>query len=154
MGLTANLQERIGHDGRTFNVFKFRTMRTDAEAESGPVWSTQDDPRRTRLGKFLRETNLDETPQFVNVFRGEMSLVGPRPERPFFVNQFKKEIPSYMKRHIVKSGITGWAQVNGLRGDTSIEERTQYDMWYIQNWSLWLDLKILMKTLRATENAH
>lgn len=147
-------QERIGHDGRTFEVLKFRTMRPDAEVQSGPVWSTRDDPRRTRLGRFLRETNLDETPQFINVFRGEMSLVGPRPERPFFVNRFKREIPSYMKRHIVKSGITGWAQVNGLRGDTSIEERTEYDMWYIRNWSLWLDLKILLKTLKATENAH
>ncbi|MCA9425132.1 MAG: exopolysaccharide biosynthesis polyprenyl glycosylphosphotransferase [Candidatus Omnitrophica bacterium] len=147
-------QERIGHDGRTFEVIKFRTMRPDAEVESGPVWSTQDDPRRTRLGKFLRETNLDETPQFINVFRGEMSLVGPRPERPYFVNQFKKEIPSYMKRHMVKSGITGWAQVNGLRGDTSIEERTVYDMWYIEHWSVWLDLRILFRTLKATENAH
>ncbi|MCA9443097.1 MAG: sugar transferase, partial [Candidatus Omnitrophica bacterium] len=126
----------------------------DAEVESGPVWSTQDDPRRTRLGKFLRETNLDETPQFINVFRGEMSLVGPRPERPYFVNQFKKEIPSYMKRHMVKSGITGWAQVNGLRGDTSIEERTVYDMWYIEHWSVGLDLRILFRTLKATENAH
>ncbi len=147
-------QERIGHDGRTFDVLKFRTMSPDAEAESGPVWSKQDDPRRTRLGKFLRESNLDETPQFINVFRGEMSLVGPRPERPFFVNEFKKEIPSYMKRHMVKSGVTGWAQVNGWRGDTSIEKRTEFDMWYIENWSLWLDLKILLKTLKATENAH
>jgi len=147
-------QERIGHDGRTFDVLKFRTMRPDAEVESGPVWAKQDDPRRTKIGKFLRETNLDETPQFINVFRGEMSLVGPRPERPHFVNEFKKEIPSYMKRHMVKSGLTGWAQVNGWRGDTSIEKRTEFDMWYIENWSLWLDLKILLKTLKATENAH
>jgi exopolysaccharide biosynthesis polyprenyl glycosylphosphotransferase len=147
-------QERVGHDGRTISVLKFRSMQEGAEAETGPVWAVREDPRRTRLGAWMRKYNIDETPQFLNVFRGEMSLVGPRPERPHFVNQFKEDIPSYLKRHMVKSGITGWAQVNGLRGDTSIEERTRYDMWYIQNWSLLLDLRILAKTLFAHENAH
>jgi exopolysaccharide biosynthesis polyprenyl glycosylphosphotransferase len=147
-------QERVGHDGRTISVLKFRSMREGAETETGPVWAVREDPRRTRLGAWMRKYNVDETPQFLNVFRGEMSLVGPRPERPHFVNQFKEDIPSYLKRHMVKSGITGWAQVNGLRGDTSIEERTRYDMWYIQNWSLLLDLRILAKTLFAHENAH
>jgi len=148
------IQERVGHDGRSFKVLKFRSMRMEAEAETGPVWAVRDDPRRTRLGVWMRKYNIDETPQFLNVFRGEMSLVGPRPERPHFVNQFKDRIPSYLRRHMVKSGITGWAQVNGLRGDTSIEERTRYDMWYIKNWSLWLDIKILARTLFAHENAH
>jgi exopolysaccharide biosynthesis polyprenyl glycosylphosphotransferase len=146
-------QERVGHDGRTFHCLKFRSMRVDAEAETGPVWAVKDDPRRTRIGTWMRENNVDETPQFLNVLRGEMSLVGPRPERPHFVNQFKEQIPSYLKRHMVKSGITGWAQVNGLRGDTSIEERTRYDMWYIQNWSLRLDIRILFRTLSSKENA-
>lgn len=147
-------QERIGLDGRTFKVYKFRSMRQGAEAESGPVWATKDDPRTTRLGAWMRRNNIDETPQFLNVFRGDMSLVGPRPERPHFVDQFKEDIPSYLKRHLVKSGITGWAQIHGLRGDTSIEERTRYDMWYIRNWSLLLDVKILIRTLRANENAY
>jgi exopolysaccharide biosynthesis polyprenyl glycosylphosphotransferase len=147
-------QERIGLDGRTFKVYKFRSMRVEAEAESGPVWATKDDPRTTRLGAWMRRNNIDETPQFLNVFRGDMSLVGPRPERPHFVDQFKEDVPSYLKRHLVKSGITGWAQVHGLRGDTSIEERTRYDMWYIRNWSLLLDIKILFRTLRANENAY
>lgn len=147
-------QERIGADGRSFDILKFRSMRLDAEASTGPVWATREDPRRTRFGTFLREWNIDETPQFINVFRGEMSLVGPRPERPHFVNQFKEDIPRYMRRHMVKSGITGWAQVNGFRGDTSIEGRTQYDIWYIENWSFRLDLKILLRTLFARENAY
>jgi exopolysaccharide biosynthesis polyprenyl glycosylphosphotransferase len=147
-------QERIGADGRTFRILKFRSMSRDAEAESGPVWASADDPRRTGIGAWMRRWNVDETPQFINVFRGDMSLVGPRPERPYFVNQFKGAVPQYIRRHLVKSGITGWAQVNGLRGDTSIEERTQYDMWYIENWSFWLDLKILARTLFIRENAY
>ncbi len=147
-------QERVGVDGRSFHILKFRSMRLDAEKESGPVWASQADPRRTHIGAWMRSWNLDETPQFINVFCGEMSLVGPRPERPHFVNQFKEEIPRYLLRHMVKSGITGWAQVNGFRGDTSIEERTRYDMWYIENWSFLLDLKILVKTILARENAY
>jgi exopolysaccharide biosynthesis polyprenyl glycosylphosphotransferase len=147
-------QERIGHDGRTFNILKFRTMRVDAEATSGPVWAVQDDPRRTLLGGWLRRLNIDETPQLINVFRGEMSLVGPRPERPFFVDQFKHQIPAYQRRHMVRCGMTGWAQIHGFRGDTSIEERTLYDRWYIEHWSFSLDIRILLRTLISTENAH
>jgi exopolysaccharide biosynthesis polyprenyl glycosylphosphotransferase len=147
-------QERIGLDGRSFSIVKFRSMVEGAEKQSGPIWATEDDPRRTRMGTYMRTWNLDETPQFLNVFRGEMSLVGPRPERPHFVNQFKAEVPSYLRRHLVKSGITGWAQIHGLRGDSSIEERTRYDMWYIENWSLWLDVKILSRTLGAWKNAY
>jgi len=147
-------QERVGLDGSSFHIYKLRSMTANAEAESGPVWAREDDPRRTRIGAWMRRWNIDETPQFINVFRGEMSLVGPRPERPHFVNQFKGEIPSYLRRHLVKSGITGWAQVHGLRGDSSIDERTRYDMWYIENWSFWLDLKILGRTLFAWKNAY
>lgn len=141
------IQERMGLDARPFPMIKFRTMRPDAEAETGPVWATPDDPRKTRTGTFLRKTSLDELPQFINVLLGEMSVVGPRPERPVFVEEFQKQIPRYMARHREKAGITGWAQVNGLRGDTSIEERTKYDLWYTENWSLWLDFKIMLKTL-------
>lgn len=140
------VQERMGLDARPFPMIKFRTMRKDAEAETGPVWATADDPRKTRLGSFLRRTSLDELPQFINVLLGEMSIVGPRPERPVFVREFQQEIPRYIHRHREKAGITGWAQVNGLRGDTSIEERTKYDLWYTEHWSLWLDFKIMLKT--------
>jgi len=140
-------QERMGLDAKPFKVIKFRSMRADAEAETGPVWAKADDPRRTRVGAFLRRTSLDELPQFINVLLGEMSVVGPRPERPVFVEQFRRSIPRYMDRHREKAGITGWAQVNGLRGDTSIWERTKYDIWYIENWSLWLDFKIMLMTL-------
>ncbi len=147
-------QERIGEDGRRFRLIKFRTMKTDAEAATGPVWAVKDDPRRTRLGRFLRENNLDELPQIWNVLVGDMSLVGPRPERPFFVSQFKEDIPRYMARHAIRSGITGWAQVNGLRGNTSIEERTKYDLYYIENWSVWLDIKILFLTFFSRKNAY
>jgi len=128
-------------------MIKFRSMRQDAEAETGPVWAIKDDPRRTRLGAFIRRFSIDEWPQFINVLLGEMSLVGPRPERPVFVEQFKRSIPRYMDRHREKAGLTGWAQVNGLRGDTSIAERTKYDLWYIENWSLLLDFKIILKTI-------
>jgi len=140
------LQERVGLDGRPFLMIKFRSMRADAEQETGPVWASRNDPRRTRLGRILRRLSLDEFPQFINVLLGDMSIVGPRPERPVFVEQFRKQIPRYMERHKEKAGITGWAQVNGLRGDSSIEERTRYDLWYVENWSLLLDFKIMLRT--------
>jgi Undecaprenyl-phosphate glucose phosphotransferase len=138
-------QERMGLDARPFMMLKFRSMRRDAEA-NGPGWTTLNDPRRTRIGAILRRLNLDEFPQLINVLIGEMSLVGPRPERPVYVDQFRNSIPRYMERHKEKAGMTGWAQVNGLRGDTSIAERTKYDLWYIENWSFLLDLKILIRT--------
>lgn len=139
-------QERVGLDGLSFHALKFRSMVTEAERDSGPVWATKDDPRVTRIGRFMRGHSLDELPQFINVLFGEMSVVGPRPERPHFVEQFSQRIPRYMRRHIEKAGITGWAQVNGLRGDTSIEERTRYDLYYVENWSLLLDLEIIART--------
>lgn len=138
-------QERMGLDARPFKILKFRSMRQDAEVQ-GPGWTVEDDPRRTKLGTLLRQFSFDELPQLVNVLIGDMSLVGPRPERPVYVEQFRQSIPRYMDRHREKAGITGWAQVNGLRGDTSIAERTKYDLWYIENWSLALDLKILIRT--------
>lgn len=141
-------QERMGLDGKPFMILKYRSMRVDAEASSGPVWAIKDDPRRTRVGTFLRHWSLDELPQIWNVLLGDMSIVGPRPERPTFVREFKHKIPRYMLRHRVKSGITGWAQVHGWRGNTSIKKRIQYDLYYIQNWSLALDFKILWLTLR------
>lgn len=140
-------QERMGLDGRRFRMLKFRTMEPDAEAETGPVWAVPGDPRRTPFGAFLRAWSLDELPQLFNVLKGEMSLVGPRPERPVFVEQFRRRIPRYMLRHKVKSGITGWAQVNGWRGNTSLEKRIEFDLQYIERWSLALDLKILALTL-------
>lgn len=140
-------QERMGLDGKRFMMLKFRSMRTDAEEETGPVWATADDSRRTRLGAIIRRFSIDEFPQLINVLIGDMSLVGPRPERPIFVEQFKTTIPRYMDRHREKAGITGWAQINGLRGDTSIIERTKYDLWYIENWSLSLDFRIMIRTL-------
>lgn len=142
-------QERVGLDGKPFPCIKFRTMRVDAEKDTGPVWASKDDPRRTRIGAFLRRFSIDEFPQFINVLLGHMSVVGPRPERPLFVEQFSQEVPRYMERHREKAGITGWAQVNGYRGDTSIEERTRYDLWYVENWSLLLDFKIMFKTVIA-----
>ncbi len=138
-------QERMGMDGHLFQMLKFRTMRTDAEL-AGAQFATADDPRRTPIGTFLRKYSLDELPQFFNVLVGDMSLVGPRPERPVFIEEFKKQIPRYHLRHMVKSGITGWAQINGLRGNTSIQERIDYDLYYIENWSLLFDLKILLRT--------
>lgn len=140
-------QERMSLDGKTFEIFKFRTMVDGAERETGPVWATAEDPRRTAIGVWLRRFNLDELPQLLNVVLGDMSLVGPRPERPPFVQQFKERIPQYMVRHRVRSGITGWAQVNGWRGNTSIEKRIEFDLYYIENWSLLLDVKILILTL-------
>ncbi len=140
------VQERMGLDARPFPMLKFRSMRQDAEA-NGPGWTSANDPRRTRVGAVLRKLSVDELPQLINVLLGDMSLVGPRPERPVYVEMFRKRIPRYMERHQEKAGITGWAQVNGLRGDTSITERTKYDLWYIENWSLWLDIKILLRTI-------
>jgi exopolysaccharide biosynthesis polyprenyl glycosylphosphotransferase len=140
-------QERMGLDARPFWMLKFRSMWKDAEAKTGPVWATKDDPRRTKIGAFIRRFSIDELPQFINVLLGEMSLVGPRPERPVFVEQFRQSIPRYMDRHREKAGLTGWAQVNGLRGDTSIAERTKYDLWYTENWSLLLDFKIILRTI-------
>jgi exopolysaccharide biosynthesis polyprenyl glycosylphosphotransferase len=140
-------QERMGLDGRVFRMLKFRTMRRDAESETGPVWTSPDDPRRTRVGALLRRTSVDELPQLWNVVRGDMSLVGPRPERPVFIERFRREIPGYMLRHKVRAGLTGWAQVHGWRGDTSLHERVEHDIYYIQNWSLALDLRILLMTL-------
>jgi len=140
-------QERMSLDGRTFLVWKFRTMKADAEADGGAVWATPDDPRRTWFGGWLRRTSLDELPQLWNVLRGEMSLVGPRPERPVFIEEFRQKIPKYMLRHKVRAGMTGWAQVHGLRGNTSVEQRIRYDLYYIENWSLLLDFKILLLTL-------
>ena len=140
------IQERMGLDGQSFPMIKFRSMRADAE-QSGPGWTTEDDPRRTRLGTFIRRSNWDEIPQLINVLLGHMSLVGPRPERPVYVTRFQDQIPRYMERHQEKSGMTGWAQINGLRGDTSIAERTDYDLWYIENWSVWLDFRIILRTL-------
>ena len=140
-------QERMGLDGKAFNVYKFRSMYQNAEEVTGPVWARENDPRTTRLGRWLRRFDLDELPQLWNVLRGDMSIVGPRPERPFFVEQFKHLIPQYMLRHKVKAGITGWAQVNGWRGNTSLEKRIEYDLYYIENWSVTLDLKIMWLTL-------
>ncbi len=139
-------QQRMGMDGRLFNMYKFRTMKLDAEA-SGARFATKSDDRRTPIGAVLRKLSLDELPQFFNVFRGDMSLVGPRPERPVFIEAFRKEIPRYHLRHMVKAGVTGWAQINGLRGDTSIQERIDYDLYYIENWSMVFDIKILVRTV-------
>lgn len=140
-------QERMGLDGRTFAILKFRSMRSDAEAKSGAVWAKEGDDRTTPIGKWLRRTSLDELPQLFNVLGGSMSLVGPRPERPVFVEQFRRDVPGYYLRHKIKAGITGWAQANGWRGNTSIEKRIEYDLYYIQNWSLWLDVRIILLTI-------
>jgi Undecaprenyl-phosphate glucose phosphotransferase len=140
-------QVRMGLDGREFRMLKFRTMRVDAEADTGPVWAQPDDPRRTRLGGMLRRFSLDELPQLFNVLRGEMSLVGPRPERPMFVEEFRRQVPGYMLRHKVKAGMTGWAQINGWRGNTSLAKRIEYDLYYIERWSLAFDLTILVRTI-------
>jgi exopolysaccharide biosynthesis polyprenyl glycosylphosphotransferase len=141
------VQVRMGLDARPFPILKLRSMRADAERDTGAVWATREDPRRTRLGRFLRRASIDELPQLVNVLLGHMSIVGPRPERPEFVREFQRQIPRYMERHREKSGLTGWAQVNGLRGSTSIDERTKYDLYYIENWSLSFDLKIMALTV-------
>ena len=139
-------QARMGMDQKEFQMLKFRTMTIDAEEENGPKWAKPDDPRRTRIGAWLRSTSLDELPQLINVIKGEMSLVGPRPERPYFVKQFSEEYKKYMLRHKLKAGMTGWAQIHGFRGDTSLKKRLQYDLSYIRNWSFGLDLWILLQT--------
>ncbi len=146
-GGTFYRQQRVGMDGRVFDLIKFRSMGTDAESATGPVWTVRGDGRVTSVGRFLRRFSLDELPQLFNVFRGEMSLVGPRPERPHFVEEFKGRVPKYLERHRVRSGMTGWAQVNGLRGDVPIEERTKYDVYYVENWSFMLDIKIILVTV-------
>jgi Undecaprenyl-phosphate glucose phosphotransferase len=149
-------QERMGMDGRLFRVIKLRTMHADAEA-SGAQMAARGDPRATRVGTLLRRASLDELPQLWNVLRGDMSLVGPRPERPVFIEEFRRQIPRYHLRHKMKAGLTGWAQINGLRGQTSIEKRIEYDLYYIENWSLLLDLKILIRTVAGgflSKNAY
>jgi Undecaprenyl-phosphate glucose phosphotransferase len=140
-------QKRVGLNGRPFAMYKFRTMKVGAASESDTRWTTEEDPRRTRLGALMRRTSLDELPQFLNVLRGEMSVVGPRPERPHFVQKFLQEVGRYNNRHCLKVGITGWAQVNGWRGDTSIEKRVEYDLYYLQNWTFGLDLRIIAMTI-------
>lgn len=140
-------QERVGRAGGVFTVLKFRSMVADAEASTGPIFAARSDARRTAVGRFMRRFSLDELPQLINIIRGEMSLVGPRPERPFFVERFSAQIPRYLERHQVQPGVTGWAQVNDLRGDTSIANRTIYDLYYVENWSLVLDIKILLLTI-------
>jgi putative colanic acid biosynthesis UDP-glucose lipid carrier transferase len=150
-------QERVTWNGQRFMMLKFRSMPQDTESVSGPVWAREGERRATRFGTILRRYSLDELPQLVNVLKGEMSLVGPRPERPEFVRQFRQQIPGYMQKHLVKAGITGWAQVNDLRGDTDLAQRIQYDLYYIDNWSLWFDLRILALTLwhiLTSRNAH
>lgn len=147
-------QERCGEKGRVFKIYKLRTMRADAHGENGQTWTVENDPRRTTVGIFLRRWNIDELPQFWNVLRGDMSIVGPRPEQPQFVEQFRDDIQRYMWRHASTPGMTGWAQVNGLRGNTSIEERIKYDLYYLENWSLSLDFKIIVRTLFANKNAY
>ena len=141
-------QRRIGRNGREFTMYKFRSMSVGSDDSVGPGWTVKDDPRRTRVGRTLRRCNIDELPQLFNVFLGQMSLVGPRPEQPGYVEKFRDDIPRYFQRHKVKSGVTGWAQVNGFRGDTSITERTKYDLYYVENWSLIFDIKIIFLTLK------
>ena len=154
MGAVIFSQERVTEGGSIFKVYKFRTMRPDAEAKTGPVFTQEGDERCTKIGKFLRCYNIDELPQLFNVLKGDMSLVGPRPERPYFVDQFKDGIPRYMSRHHIKAGMTGWAQVNGLRQGTPIEERVKYDLYYAENWSIWFDLKVILMSLFALKNAY
>ncbi len=140
-------QRRVGWNGVEFTMYKFRTMPVEAEKDSGPVWASKADNRATRFGSFLRKTSLDELPQLFNVLQGKMSLIGPRPERPVFVEKYKNEVPHYMKKHLVKAGVTGWAQVHGWRGNTCLHTRIEHDLYYIENWSLWLDIKIIIMTI-------
>ena len=139
-------QQRVGLHGKPFTMYKFRSMKVQDASEEKKAWTVKNDPRVTPIGKFMRKTNIDELPQLVNVLRGDMSLVGPRPERPFFVKKFQEVIPRYMIKHQVRPGMTGWAQVNGYRGDTSIAKRIECDLYYVENWTLWLDFKILFLT--------
>ena len=147
-------QRRLGRNGKTFDMLKLRSMRLDAEKDGKVGWSTQDDPRRLRIGTFMRKWNIDETPQFWNVLKGEMSLVGPRPERPELIRNFKHDVPHYNARHTVKPGITGWAQVNGLRGDTDLAERISHDLYYVEHWSVLFDLQTMLRTFSKNKNAH
>jgi lipopolysaccharide/colanic/teichoic acid biosynthesis glycosyltransferase len=147
------VQERVGLNGRLFRMLKFRTMRMGTREEGDTRWTCPNDPRRTSIGMFLRKTNLDELPQFINVLKGDMSIVGPRPERPHFVEKFLSEFDRYNFRHTFKAGITGWAQVNGWRGDTSIAKRVEYDLYYLRNWSLTFDLQIITMTLMRIFNS-
>jgi len=147
-------QVRRGKSGRSFSLLKFRSMRLDAEDATGPVWAARGDPRCTRLGRFMRRFSLDELPQLWNVLAGDMSLVGPRPERGVFVDRFRRQIPNYMQRHQVQAGLTGWAQVHGWRGNTSLRRRLEYDLYYISHWSIWLDLQILWMTIRHAVRQH
>ena len=147
------VQQRMGLDGRPFRLIKFRSMRSDAE-QQGPGWTVDDDPRQTRLGRLIRSIDVDELPNLINVLLGEMSLVGPRPEQPYYVEEFRNTVPRYMERHREKAGMTGWAQVNGLRGDTSIVERTKYDLWYTEHWSPLLDIKIIVRTVWQLLGRH
>lgn len=147
VGPTFFIQERVGRDGRAFPIIKFRTMVDDTTGSDNRDWTVPNDPRRTRLGKFLRRFSIDELPNLINVLAGHMSLVGPRAEQPQYVRQFSTEIPRYMERHREKAGMTGWAQVNGLRGDVPIDQRTQYDLYYIENWSIFFDIRILLRTI-------
>ena len=140
-------QERVGNNRQTFYMYKFRSMKVQTDEDEQDKWTTKDDPRKTWWGNIMRRTSIDELPQFYNVLKGDMSVVGPRPERPFFVDKFKEEIPRYMVKHQVRPGITGWAQVNGLRGDTSIEDRIDHDLYYIENWTFSMDLKIILLTV-------
>ena len=151
------VQDRVGLSGRVFRMFKFRTMRVGSREEADTRWTCDKDPRRTAVGTFLRKSNLDELPQFLNVLKGDMSIVGPRPERPFFVERFLEEFDRYNSRHMFKTGITGWAQVNGWRGDTSIAKRVEYDLYYLRNWSLTFDLQIITMTflrMFTSKNAY
>ena len=139
-------QERVGLNNVPFQMYKFRSMEVQTAKEESKGWTVKNDPRVTRVGKIIRKTSIDELPQLFNVLKGDMSLVGPRPERPQFVEKFREEIPRYMVKHQVRPGLTGWAQVNGLRGDTSIKKRIEYDIYYIENWTLGFDIKIIFKT--------
>ena len=140
-------QERVGLHNRTFQMYKFRSMQVQPASTESRAWTTQNDPRVTGIGRFIRQTSIDELPQLINILKGDMSLVGPRPERPYFVEKFREEIPRYMIKHQVRPGMTGWAQINGYRGNTSIKRRIDYDLYYIENWTLGFDLKILFLTI-------
>ena len=150
-------QERVGRHNRIFTMYKFRTMYVQDASEEKKGWTTRNDPRVTKVGRFLRRTSIDELPQLFNILIGNMSLVGPRPERPQYVEKFKEEIPRYMIKHQVRPGLTGWAQINGYRGDTSIRKRIEYDIYYIENWSMEFDFKIMFLTIFKgfiNENAY
>jgi exopolysaccharide biosynthesis polyprenyl glycosylphosphotransferase len=147
-------QIRQGRNGRLFYIFKLRSMHVNAESHGKAQWASQDDNRRLRIGAFMRKWNIDEVPQFWNVLKGEMSLVGPRPERPELIARFKTKIPHYQARHLYRPGMTGWAQVNGWRGNTDLEERIRHDIWYVENWNIWLDFRIMLQTFISRENAY